>query len=621
MVFIHGGGYFMGSSATPIYDGAALARKGCVYVSVNYRLGALGCLDLSSLSNDDITFDDNLFLRDLVMALRWVRDNIAVFGGDPDNVTIFGESAGAHAVATLLAVPAAKGLFAQAISESPAAGMVRISGYRGRVRNEVRRAARRPQGGRRPRRDGGPPGRAGQRVRPVDRGRASARCSARLRRARPAARDYLPLDPVEAMRDGKAHRVPLIVGTNAEEARLFGRFLKLLPMTEPMIERLLAGTEPAERERITAAYPGYPDPAACIQFGGDFAFGSAAWQIAEAHSRHAPTYLYRYDYAPRTLRWSGLGATHATELLAVFDVYRTTFGKLLTAAADRSSALRVSDDVQSRWRAFARTGVPGDDWPAYTSPDRAVRVFDRRPRVEYDPHASRRAGLGRLLAGRPLNASLRTRGAIEPACRKSLRIPPRMWLRDSRGLPPGSARQRRVHGGRVDPATSSTVSVLRRTPLTSCDASRTGRTRRAPVHTTDVVERPADLTAEWLTAAIGAPIERFTFERIGTGQMSECYRVALTYAADGARAARSVVLKVAATDPMSRQTGLALGLYEREVRFYTDIAPGLDGPVAPATTPASTPTPAPSTCCSATPLRLSWATKSAAPQSNRPCWR
>ena len=74
----------------------------------------------------------------------------------------------------------------------------------------------------------------------------------------------------------------------------------------------------------------------------------------------------------------------------MFDVYRTRFGRLLTAAADRRSALRVSDDVQSRWRAFSRTGVPGDDWPAYTSADRAVKVFDRRPRVEYDPHADRR---------------------------------------------------------------------------------------------------------------------------------------------------------------------------------------------------------------------------------------
>ena len=127
MVFVHGGGYILGSSATPIYDGVDLARRGCVYVSVNYRLGALGCLDLSSLSTDDVTIDSNLFLRDVVLALRWVKDNIAVFGGDPDNVTVFGESAGAHIVSSLLAIPDAEGLFAQAISESPASGMTRSS--------------------------------------------------------------------------------------------------------------------------------------------------------------------------------------------------------------------------------------------------------------------------------------------------------------------------------------------------------------------------------------------------------------------------------------------------------------------------------------------------------------
>ena len=120
------------------------------------------------------------------------------------------------------------------------------------------------------------------------------------------------------------------------------------------------------------------------------AFSSAAWQIAEAHGSYAPTYLYRYDYAPRTLRWSGLGATHATELLAVFDVYRTRFGALLTAAADRPAALRVSNQLQRRWRSFSRTGLPGDDWPAYSAPDRAVMVFDRKTRVEFDPHPLRR---------------------------------------------------------------------------------------------------------------------------------------------------------------------------------------------------------------------------------------
>lgn len=99
------------------------------------------------------------------------------------------------------------------------------------------------------------------------------------------------------------------------------------------------------------------------------------------------------------------------------------------------------------------------------------------------------------------------------------------------------------------------------------------------MHTTDIVERPSDLTAEWLTSAIGSPVTDFSYERIGTGQMSECYRVELT--GSDASAPASVVLKVAATDPASRQTGLALGLYEREVRFYTDVAPSLNGgPVA-----------------------------------------
>ncbi|MEZ0366350.1 carboxylesterase/lipase family protein [Mycobacterium sp. pUA109] len=389
MVFIHGGGYILGSSATPLYDGAALARGGCVYVSVNYRLGALGCLDLSSLSTPEVTIDSNLYLRDLVLALRWVRDNIAVFGGDPDNVTIFGESAGAHVVATLLAVPAAEGLFSQAISESPAAGMVRtpemaadfasrFAALLGARRADAAHAVMAAT----------PAELVAAQDRLVDQGVQNMLGAFPIG---PVAGDeVLPVDPVEAMRRGSAHRVPLIVGTNAEEGRLFTRFLRMLPTTEPMIEALFAEAGPDARERITAAYPDYPDPAACVQLGGDFAFGAAAWEIAEAHGAHAPTYLYRYDFAPRLLRWSGLGATHATELLAVFDTYRTRFGALLTVAADRRAALRVSNQVQRRWRSFSRTGVPGDDWPAYTAADRAVLVFDRECRVEYDPHPERR---------------------------------------------------------------------------------------------------------------------------------------------------------------------------------------------------------------------------------------
>lgn len=389
MVFIHGGGYILGSSATPLYDGAALARRGCVYVSVNYRLGALGCLDLSSLSTPEFPIDSNLFLRDLVLALRWVRDNIAAFGGDPENVTIFGESAGAHLTATLLAVPEAEGLFARAIAESPASGMVRSQAtaaefatrYAGLLGARPRDAAETLM-------RASATGLVDAQHRLIDQGMEDRLGAFPIGPV--YGDDVLPLDPVDAMRRGRAHRVPLIVGTNAEEGRLFTRFLRLLPTNRSMIEELLADTEPAARERITAAYPGYPASSACIQLGGDFAFSSAAWQIAEAHGAHAPTYLYRYDFAPRTLRWSGLGATHATELFAVFDVYRTRFGQVLTAGADRRAALRVSNQVQRRWRWFGRTGVPGDDWPAYTPQGRAVMVFDRKTRVEFDPHPERR---------------------------------------------------------------------------------------------------------------------------------------------------------------------------------------------------------------------------------------
>lgn len=389
MVFIHGGGYFLGSSATPIYDGAALARRGCVYVSVNYRLGALGCVDLSSLSTREITIDSNLYLRDLVLALQWVQDNIAGFGGDPGNVTIFGESAGACITSTLLAVPAAAGLFARAISESPAAGLVRSKEIAAEFANRFANllGARKQDAAN-----------ALMQVSAAQLVETQHRLIEEGMQKRLGAfpigpvfgDDMLPMDPVEAMRSGAAHRVPLIVGTNAEEGRLFTRVLAMLPTNKSMVEELLADVDPAARERITAAYPDYPASSACIQLGGDFAFSSAAWQIAEAHGDHAPTYLYRYDYAPRTLRWSGFGATHATELLAVFDVYRTTFGALLTAAADRRHALRVSNQVQRRWRAFSRTGVPGDDWPVHTRTDRAVMVLDRKCRVEFDPHQHRR---------------------------------------------------------------------------------------------------------------------------------------------------------------------------------------------------------------------------------------
>ena len=389
MFFIHGGGYAFGSTATGLYDGAPLARRGCIYVSANYRLGALGCLDLSSLATARYPIDGNLFLRDLVMALKWVQDNIAAFGGDPQNVTIFGESAGGHAVTALLAVPAAKGLFHRAIAQSPPAGMVRSPSAAEDVAQRFVHAL------------GANPHHGAQAVMEAS---PSQLVSGLERLMKESLRDVpgvfgigatvdgtvLPLEPVDMMAGGQAHQVPLIIGHNADEAVLFARFMNYLPTNEPTIEQLLRTFGYLNRAQFDDAYPRYPDRRTCVQVGGDVVFGSTAWAIAEAHSAHVPTYMYRYDYAPRALMWSGFGATHGTELLAVFDAYRSRLGSTLTIAGDQRSARRVSADIQRRWRAFSRTGVPGQDWPAYTAARRAVRVFDRRGRLEIDPAPARR---------------------------------------------------------------------------------------------------------------------------------------------------------------------------------------------------------------------------------------
>src|SRR5918997_2241305 len=125
MVWFYGGAFVVGASSAPTYRGYDFVRRGdVVYVSVNYRLGALGYLDFSGYGTPERPVESNLGLRDQIAALEWVRDNIAAFGGDPDQVTIFGESAGAISVTTLMTVPSARGLFHRAIAESSAPGMV-----------------------------------------------------------------------------------------------------------------------------------------------------------------------------------------------------------------------------------------------------------------------------------------------------------------------------------------------------------------------------------------------------------------------------------------------------------------------------------------------------------------
>lgn len=393
LVFIHGGGYIAGSSASPIYDGSDLARRDVVYVSINYRLGVLGLVDFSAFSTPDRPIDTNPALRDQIAALEWVSRNIAAFGGDPNNVTIFGESAGGGSVVALLAVPAAAGLFHRAIAQSPITGQFVD-------RDDARDWGRQVAAAVGADVDGDPREVAAtlEQASFEELSRAASRVSRSLLHDQ-AGRflycpsidgSFLPEHPIIACANGTAHRVPLIIGTNRDEGTLFQYVLKFLPTRPNRLRRMFAATEPTREGRVVSQYAGYPSRAAAVRIAGDHTFWAPSVALAAAHGTHAPTYMYRYDYTPRIARLVGLGATHASELFAVFGIFRRPLGWPLTLLGDQISGARITRLVQGHWLAFARTGATRNGWPMYDAHRRATLIIDRRSTVEDDPDRAKR---------------------------------------------------------------------------------------------------------------------------------------------------------------------------------------------------------------------------------------
>lgn len=396
MVWIHGGSFLIGSASVPGYGGEALVRAGdVVHVAVNYRLGALGFLDFTRYSTPQRPIEANLGIRDVVAALEWVRDNIAAFGGDPGNVTVYGESAGGIAVTTLLAVPAARGLFHRAIAQSSAPatayGPVRSAGWAaqfvGLLGAEESDAAAALLAA--------DPDTLVRAASTLD-GWANETTPGVLCFAPVVDGEFLPVHPVDAAATGATHAVPLLIGTNAQEATFFARTgSNALPTTPARVDRLFASTDPPARERVLAAYPGYPGRAAVEQVAGDHGFWWSSVRVAEGHSRTAPTFMYRYDLAPPLARLTGFGATHVAELVPVLGWTDAVPGRLLTALGGRAALRAAGARMQEHWTHFARHGTPSPDvgapgWPAYDPEHRRTLVIDATDRVESDPHADRR---------------------------------------------------------------------------------------------------------------------------------------------------------------------------------------------------------------------------------------
>jgi para-nitrobenzyl esterase len=383
MVWIPGGAFVYGAGQLQLYNGSRLAATGdVVVVNVTYRLGVFGGFELGDLGDG---FDDNLCLRDQIAALEWVRENISAFGGDPDRVTVFGESAGATSVLALLACPVAEGLFARAIAQSPALPLIADRQSRARQARQflerlgvgVDEVKRLPQRQLR---------RAAGELQAI-----SAAATPTLAFGLTHGVDLLPRHPIDAARAGAVMRVPLIVGTNSHEASMFAWGKPpMLPTTPASIDAYLERTAPASKQRVLAAYPRYPRRKALIAIGSDTMFSAPVWAFADAYGAHAPTYVYRFDHTTWTLKVLGLGATHGSEIVHVQHSYSSYLGRKLHPLGRRVQP-SVGRRMQRTWLNFA-SGELGRDWPRYDAESRRTRVIrSTRDDTVADPDAVRRS--------------------------------------------------------------------------------------------------------------------------------------------------------------------------------------------------------------------------------------
>jgi para-nitrobenzyl esterase len=406
MVWIHGGGFQAGGGSEPRHDGQAFARKGIVLVTINYRLGIFGFFAHPDLTRESgRRASGNYGLLDQVAALQFVRDNIAAFGGDPKNVTIFGESAGSFAVSALIASPLARGLFHKAIGESgaffsagtlplrplaaaeeqgagfaAALGARSVAALRSMPAPDVLTAAAKTQPGFSPNLDG----------------------------------YFLAEDVAAVYAAGRQSRVPLLAGWNADEIRQAVTLRPQKPTVQSFTDEMRKRFGDSA-DAILKAYPASDDAGAVESLAAvssDMFIGYPTWKWIEVHLQtgHAPVYRYSFDRkipvepgtkvggVPATAR--DIGARHAGEIEYVFGALDLSLPRVPWEPVDR----RLSEAMTTYWSNFARTGNPNGKglpaWPRYQSGSRRVLHLDETIEDAADTHRTRYEALDAFATSR-----------------------------------------------------------------------------------------------------------------------------------------------------------------------------------------------------------------------------
>lgn len=408
-VYIYGGGYNTGGCNVPLYNGREFVKEGIVYVSFQYRLNVLGFYDFSTYPGCE-DFESNCGLSDQILAMRWIHENIAAFGGDPQRVTICGESAGAASVINMMACPWVKGTFQQAISQSALPNCVMshemarrnidlfIEGMGWTVEDL-------------------------QKLRTGDPFTFQKGCTyvAEQHQYRnpgmflpgPIQDDLLPVRPIDAIRGGSASGVRLIIGSNAHEgttfvhpektgfpnswamiADMFERngniegFPDIIRYYHPNASAYLKRFEEQGKFSAAAAPAHAGDPleqvgVPFIRFATDYAFQVPAIKVADGQKHYTgDVWMYRYDLVTKSGEATGLKASHAFDLPAMFANRDFHFSRFIFDGEPEEVVDGIIRELHGDWVRFIQTGEPNPDWPRYAGHGCEIRIYDRQSRTE-----------------------------------------------------------------------------------------------------------------------------------------------------------------------------------------------------------------------------------------------
>jgi para-nitrobenzyl esterase len=384
MVFLYGGAFILGSGSWMVYDGASLAKNDVIVVTINYRLGPLGFFGSpAQRAQDPAGAAGNWGIWDQIAALEWVRGNIQNFGGDPKNVTVFGESAGGFSVCTLLASPAAAGLFQSAIMES---GGCLVHSLEQQFEGSKALVARTPCAGAKDEMEC---------LRHLDADDLNL-WQRMWSGAGPTVDGVLLKEqPLEALRNGHGQPVPLLIGSNRDELRP----LTLIPTIawnvdqprESYWQNVAATRGDAEARTLRALYParkGATTRELWVDMADDIFFRCTVAWASEAQSKVAPVFAYEFDIGERDT-WSAkqMGAYHSIEIPYLFGFlgWPRVMNAMNGGFGTEERSADYSRRLQSYWASFARTGNPNAagsrPWPAYADGQKIVRLQPDRNTV------------------------------------------------------------------------------------------------------------------------------------------------------------------------------------------------------------------------------------------------